>query len=274
MTGRPDPMVPRVLRVARRIEEIEGVVSLELETPEGFAFEPGQFNMLYAFGVGEVPISISGDPARQDRLRHTVRAVGQVSHALTRLRPGMELGVRGPLGRGWPLGEAAGGDLVLAAGGLGLAPLRPVLELAVAEPHRFRRVVLYYGTRNPATVLWQQEMESWRQAGIQVHVTVDSATPGWQGEVGVVTRLMQPGHFDPAAATALLCGPEVMMRFSAQTLHGLGIPAERIHLSMERNMNCGVGLCGHCQFGPRLVCRGGPVFPLPEVESLMQVRGL
>jgi NAD(P)H-flavin reductase len=270
-----DPMLPGVRRIVRRTEEMEGVVTLELASPEaGFRFQPGQFNMLYAFGVGEVPISISGDPGRPESLCHTIRAVGQVSHALTALQPGMELGVRGPLGQGWPLEEARGKDLVLAAGGLGLAPLRPVLLRVMTEREHFRQVVLYYGSRSPETLLWREELATWRAAGIRVEVTVDRATPGWQGEVGVVTRLMQRGHFDPEQAVALLCGPEVMMRFSAQTLRSLGIPERHIHLSMERNMNCGVGLCGHCQFGPKLVCRDGPVFALPEVERLMQVRGL
>lgn len=269
-----DPMVPRVLRVRECIEEMEGVVTLVLEAPGDFAFEPGQFNMLYAFGAGEVPISISGDPAESGVVRHTVRSVGQVSHALTRLRPGMELGVRGPFGRGWPLERAEGGDLVLAAGGLGLAPLRPVLRQAMAQRSRFGRVVLYYGTRSPETLLYREELAQWQGADIEVQVTVDRATPGWQGHVGVVTDLMQPGHFDPGSALALLCGPEVMMRFSALRLQELGVATGCIHLSMERNMNCGVGLCGHCQFGPKLVCQDGPVFPLEEVEPLMKIREL
>lgn len=275
MTGAPtDPMVPRPFRVVARRPEMEGVTTLELEPEQGgdFAFRPGQFNMLYAPGVGEVPISISGDPAEPSRLVHTIRSVGQVSHALASLQPGERLGVRGPFGTGWPLEEAAEGDLVMAAGGLGLAPLRPVL-LAAARS-RAGRAVLYYGTRNPDTLLFREELEQWQAAGIEVQVTVDSATPGWRGEVGVVTGLMCAEHFDAANATALLCGPEVMMRFSAQTLAGLGIAGERIHLSMERNMNCGVGLCGHCQLGPVLVCRDGPVFPLPRVAPLMQIREL
>ncbi len=269
-----DSLVPRVLRVRERIEELEGVVTLVLEAPGGFAFEPGQFNMLYAFGAGEVPISISGDPAEPGTVRHTIRSVGQVSHALTRLQPGMELGVRGPLGRGWPLEEAEGRDLVLAAGGLGLAPLRPVVLQAMAQRSRFGRVVLYCGTRSPETILYREELARWQAADIEVRVTVDRAAPGWQGRVGVVTDLMQPGHFDAGSALALLCGPEVMMRFSALRLQELGVAAENIHLSMERNMNCGVGLCGHCQFGPKLVCRDGPVFSLPEVEPLMRIREL
>ena len=271
-----DPMLPRPCRVLERRREMEGVVTLVLEwSPQEWGgFQPGQFNMLYAPGVGEVPISISSDPAEPDRLAHTIRSVGQVSHALTRLRPGDWLGVRGPLGNGWPLHEAAGADLVIAAGGLGLAPLRPVLLAAAGKQAGFGRVVLYYGTRNPDTVLYARELEAWRTAGIDVHVTVDSATPDWRGEVGVVTQLMSAEHFDAKNAVALLCGPEIMMHFSAQTLSGLGIPGERIHLSMERNMNCGVGLCGHCQFGPRLVCRDGPVFPLEQVAPLMKIREL
>ena len=271
-----DPMLPRPVQVLERRREMEGVVTLVLEwsPQEQGGFQPGQFNMLYAPGVGEVPISISGDPAEPARLTHTIRSVGQVSHALTRLQPGDRLGVRGPFGTGWPLSDAAGSDLVIAAGGLGLAPLRPVLLAAAGNRSRFGRVVLYYGTRSPDTVLYAGELEAWRAAGIDVHVTVDRAAPGWKGEVGVVTQLMRAEHFDAGNAVALLCDPEIMMHFSAQTFSGLGIPQARIHLSMERNMNCGVGLCGHCQFGPRLVCRDGPVFSLEQVAPLMKIKEL
>lgn len=273
MNALPDAMTPRLFRVAERRQEVAGVVTLELEADgqQPFSWQPGQFNMLYAFGVGEVPISISGVSADGRRIVHTIRAVGQVTLALSGLRVGEEVGVRGPFGKGWPLSQAEGRDLVIAAGGLGLVPLRPVILKVLEQPHRFGRVVLYYGTRNPDTILYQDELRRWAEAGIKVQITVDSATTRWRGEVGVVTRLMRGEHFDGESAFALLCGPEVMMRFSAQTLGCLGIAHDRIYLSMERNMQCGVGLCGHCQLGPRLVCRDGPVFSLDEVQPLMNV---
>lgn len=272
-----DAMLPRPWRVRERKEELANVVTLVLENDEGesLRFSPGQFNMLYRFGVGEVPISISGDPGDQARIHHTIRAVGMVSDALVRLQPGEWLGLRGPYGRGWPLDQAQGGDLVIAAGGLGLAPLRPVLHTVAERRGLFGCVVLYYGARTPEDLLFHSQLQQWaEQHDIDLQISVDNATPRWRGPVGVVTRLMSAAHFDPDSAVALLCGPEVMMRFSAQTLQRLGFDEDRIHLSMERNMQCGVGLCGHCQLGPKLVCRDGPVFSLNEIAPLMGIREL
>ncbi len=271
-----DPMIPMPFRVVRQRHELRNVVTLTLEPEAGgrFSFQPGQFNMLYHFGMGEVPISVSGDPAKR-RLRHTIRSVGAVTHALTRLRKGDGVGVRGPFGAPWPLAEAEGRDVVLAAGGLGMAPLRPVLYAVMARRERYGRVTLYYGARSPADILYRKQLERWgKRRGIDVRITVDKATPAWRGHVGVVTRLMSREHFAAGNTIAMLCGPEVMMRFSAQTLNRLGVSDGRIYLSMERNMQCGIGLCGHCQLGPTFICRDGPVYRLDEVLPLMKVRGL
>ncbi len=272
-----DPLVPRVVRVRRRAQDAPGVWTLELETEasEVDAFTPGQFNMLTAFGVGEVPISVSGDPAAPERLAHTIRAVGPVSTALVRLETGQPLGLRGPFGRGWPMEAAEGRDLVIVAGGLGLAPLRPVLYEAVAQRPRFQRLVLLYGTRSPDDLLFRKEIEAWRgRLDMEVDVTVDHAPPSWRGHVGVVTGLIAGAAFDPSRTTAFVCGPEVMMRFTATALRDAGVEEDAIHVSMERNMKCAVGFCGHCQLGPEFVCRDGPVFRYDRVRDLFAVKEL
>lgn len=268
-------MVPRLFRVRRVTRELADTVTLSLGPAEGgtFAFEPGQFNMLYAFGVGEVAISISGDPTRPDPLVHTIRAVGAVSRALCALKRGETLGVRGPFGRGWPVRAAEGCDLVIVAGGVGLAPLRPVLYHILAHRERYGRVTLLVGARTPGDLLYARELERWRSRfDMEVEVTVDSATPAWRGSVGVVTTLLSRAAFDAADTVAMVCGPEVMMRFTVAELQKRGVPEGSIYLSMERNMKCAVGFCGHCQLGPTFVCKNGPVYSYPEIEPFFRIR--
>jgi NAD(P)H-flavin reductase len=251
-----------VVRQNRR--ETDDTFTLALEPRDGgdvLAFRPGQFNMLYAFGVGEVPISISGDPARPERLVHTIRAVGAVTRALRGLGPGAVLGVRGPYGTSWPVEGAHGHDVVIVAGGIGLAPLRPALYHLMLHRVQYGRVVLLVGARTPRDLLFAKELREWRSRfDLEVDVTVDRATSEWQGAVGVVTKLVERSPFDPASAQAFVCGPEVMIRFAAMALQQRGVAPSAVYVSMERNMQCAVGLCGHCQMGPFFVCRDGPVF--------------
>jgi NAD(P)H-flavin reductase len=228
--------------------------------------------MLYAFGLGEVAISISGDPAKGDRIVHTVRAVGAVSGALTRLRRGGVIGVRGPYGSCWPVSQAEGSDIVMIAGGLGLAPLRPAIYRVLAHRKRYGRVVLLYGARGPGDILYRREIERWRRLDVDIEVTVDHAAADWRGNVGVVPELIPRISFDPLHTVALVCGPEIMMRFTIAALRDRGVGLDRIHLSMERNMKCAIGLCGHCQFGPAFVCRDGPVFRFDRIAPLFNLR--
>ncbi|MCB1502021.1 MAG: FAD/NAD(P)-binding protein [Bauldia sp.] len=271
---RVDPMLPVARRVVRTRRELADVWTIEIE-PEGdsFAFLPGQFNMLYAFGVGEAAISISGDPAESGRLVHTIRAVGKVSEALARTRPGDVIGVRGPFGVGWPVEAADGADVVVVAGGLGLAPLRPALYRLFGERHRFGRVVLLCGARSPKDILFRSEIEHWRaRLDIEAAVTVDHADREWRGNVGVVTTLIGRAAFDPSNTVAFVCGPEVMMRFAAIELESRGVRPEAIHLSMERNMKCAIGHCGHCQFGGDFVCKDGPVATFEQLRRRLALR--
>ena len=269
-----DPMVPHAARVIGAQRELADVWTLDIDTPAGgFPFAPGQFNMLYAFGVGEAAISISGDPANPGRLIHTIRAVGKVSEALARLKVGDALGVRGPYGGGWPVEAAAGSDVVIVAGGLGLAPLRPSLYRLMAERDRYRRIVVLCGARSPADILFRQELERWRtRLDVDVEVTVDHAGPDWRGNVGVVTTLIPRAAFDPPHTVAMVCGPEVMMRFAAIELEKAGVAPEAIYLSMERNMKCAIGHCGHCQFSSDFVCKDGPVATYARLGRLLAMR--
>lgn len=270
-------MLPIVARVVATKLEAPLVHTLEIVPAEGAAwpgFAPGQFTMLSVFGVGEVPISLSGPARDGQRIVHTVRAVGPVSEALTRLQPGDHVGLRGPYGNRWPLERAADKDVLVIAGGLGLAPVRPILYQLTAERRRYRRASLLYGTRGPGDLLFVDEYASWRDAEIDVQVTVDHANADWHGHVGLVTRLIGGAVFEPAATVAFICGPELMMRFVAKTLLAAGVAATDICVSLERNMKCAVGLCGHCQLGPLFVCRDGPVFDWARAGPLLSIKEL
>jgi NAD(P)H-flavin reductase len=271
-----DALLPRPFRVVATHRETHDTVTLELEAQDGeaLAFEAGQFTMLQAFGVGEVPISISGHPARPERLVHTIRDVGGVTRTLCAARVGDVLGVRGPYGRGWQVADGAGGDVVVVAGGIGLAPLRPAVLEMVGSRAGFGRVHVLYGARTEDEVLFGGELASWAQADVWTAVTVDRAATTWTGRVGLVTELIGGAGFDPGRTLALVCGPEVMMRYVAAELLARGVAADRVRLSLERNMRCGVGLCGHCQLREYLLCVDGPVLPLAAVRRQLAIREL
>ncbi|GAA1971262.1 FAD/NAD(P)-binding protein [Catenulispora subtropica] len=287
-------MVPRFYQVTSRREETRDTVTLELTAPSDplGAFAPGQFAMLTVFGVGEAPISVSGLGGAADddhrhrrphhadadglalRLTHTVRGVGAVTRALQAAELGQSIGVRGPFGTGWDVPSAAGHDVVVIAGGIGLAPLRPVVLAALAERRAYGRVVLLFGARSPSDLLYTGELESWRSRGVEVAVTVDRPEPGWRGHVGLVTSLIGPARLTADRAAVFLCGPEVMMKHTADALVASGVPPHRIRMSLERTMHCGAGWCGHCQLGPVLLCRDGPVAGYDEVCDLLRIREL
>jgi len=273
-----DPMLPTWYGIHRVYRENRDTFTLELRAVDGntrFTFGPGQFNMLYVYGVGEVPISISGDPARTDRIIHTIRAVGTVTQAMLRLKRGDSIGVRGPFGSSWPVERASGRDLVIVAGGIGLAPLRPVIYQVLGRPSEFQRVTLLYGARSSQELLYNDELLPPRApAGLDVHTTVDRAGEGWRGNVGVVTTLISNACFDPRNAVAMVCGPEIMMRFTVKELRERGVATNRIYVSLERNMKCAVGFCGHCQYGPAFICKDGPVFRFDTIEKLFVIREL
>ncbi len=273
----PDPMHPRSFRVLSIKKELPDTFTLSLEPEDGspVVFGPGQFNMLYVFGVGEIPISVSGDPTDSSVLVHTTRSVGAVSSALNSLKAGATVGVRGPFGSEWPLAVAEGRDLVFVAGGIGLAPLRPAIYKAIKERQKFGNISILFGARTPEDILFTKELLRWKaRFDLDVQVTVDRSTGDWQGRVGFVTDLVASGGFDPKNSAAFTCGPEIMMLNVVKALHARGLTYDKIYLSMERNMKCGVGFCGHCQWGSSFVCRDGPVFRYDKIADSLNVREL
>jgi NAD(P)H-flavin reductase len=270
------PYAPSPYVVRSRTEETSDIATLVLEPAAGVTmrpFAPGQFNMLYAFGIGEAAISISGGPGPAGELTHTVQSLGPTSKALFSTRPGTPIGVRGPYGNGWPIEAAVGKDVILAAGGLGLPPLRPLLYRLLAEREKYGRIEVVYGARTPKLLVFYDEVQHWRaRSDLRFQVTVDVAGRDWYGDVGVVTTRIPDARFEPENTVAFVCGPEVMMRFTAQALLARGIGPDSIYLSMERNMKCAIGFCGHCQFGPDFVCRDGPVFTYRRIGPYLTLR--
>lgn len=271
-------MTPVPYRVRSRAVESRDSATLVLE-PVGDALpapRPGEFMMLYAFGIGEIAISISGCPTAADpAIVHTIRAVGAVSRELHAATPGTVIGVRGPFGTSWGLDGVVGRDLVIVAGGVGLAPLRPVVLGALAERDRYGRVALIVGARSRDEFLFGDELEQWAAGGaIDVHLTVDVPIQGWPGEVGFVTEPLRRLPVRPGRTTAFLCGPEPMMRNGATELLRKGLTSSEIRVSLERNMQCGIGWCGHCQLGPLLLCRDGPVVGFDVAGPLLRIREL
>jgi len=268
-----DPMLPQSHVVQRVDKETPDTFSLTVDPQDGVddvAFRPGQFSMLWVFGVGELPISISGDPTQRGRLVYTVRSVGKATNALVSRKVGDGIGVRGPFGVGWPLEVARGRDVIVVAGGIGLAPLRPIIYEVLQNREQYGRLVLLYGTRSPRDVLYRKELAVWaRQPETQVLTSVDYGGLSWHGHVGVVTTLFKYARLHPSRSVAMICGPEIMMRFVTRELEMQGLKREDIYVSMERNMKCGVGLCGHCQYGPYFICKDGPVFPYERIRTLL-----
>jgi NAD(P)H-flavin reductase len=272
-----DQMTPIPFKVRTVREELSHTFTLELEPPNGdFEFKPGQFTMLYAFGIGEVPISISSSATRETTILQTIRRTGAVTHALGTLKSGAFVGIRGPYGTPWPMDKAEGRDLLIIGGGIGLAPLRPAIYHALENRDKYERVVVLYGTRTPDDILFETELRRWGDRDdITTLITVDAADRGWYGAVGVVTRLIGRVGFDPTNTTAMVCGPEIMMTVTAERLmEGYSMAPENIYITMERNMKCGIGVCGHCQFGSKFICTDGAVFPYSEVGHLFQIKGV
>jgi NAD(P)H-flavin reductase len=265
-----EPMLPRRAIVRAIKPEAYGISTFTLEMADRshFSFRAGQFNMLYLPPFGESAISMSSAPGDVSQFDHTIRFAGNVTRAIGRLQPGAEIGVRGPFGRSWPIEQARGRDLLLVTGGIGLAPLRPVVLDVIRRRSDFRRVLLLYGARTPADLLYTAELPEWEAAGIEILVTVDRADLEWKGQVGVVPVLFYRVRLDPKSTIVFTCGPEVMMRFVVYEAIARRIQPDAIWVSLERNMKCAVGFCGHCQMGPLFICRDGPVLPFATVAPL------
>lgn len=275
--GPTEPMVPRPFRVIKVKREVPGVFTWHLVPVDGgvFSYRPGQFNMLYLFGVGEVAISISGDCRDAEKIVHTIRVAGSVTRAMSGLAVGDVIGVRGPFGRPWPIEPILGADLVFVTGTIGLAPLRPLIYEVLHQRDKFGRVIICYGSRGVDDILYEDELHLWRgRFDTNVHVTVHSAPSGYRGRIGSVAAAVRAARIEGGDTQAFVCRSEVMTKPAVDALHERGVASDRIWVTLERNMKCGIGLCGHCQFGPTFMCKDGPVYRFDEIEHLFDVREL
>jgi NAD(P)H-flavin reductase len=278
--GYANPWLSHTVVIRDIRPEVQGVATYDLAFQDAtvraaYRFAPGQFNMLYLPGAGEIAISVSDDPRSTGSCAHTIRVAGNVTRTLAALKVGETLGLRGPFGTSWPLAECIGRDVVLVTGGIGLAPLRPAICTLLRDRSQFGRLNLLYGARSPDTLLYASEYDDWSRRGMIVHTTVDRSAAGWMGNVGVVTLLLERlRSLDPDNTVLLCCGPEVMMRFTVRAALNRGLSPEHLWVSMERNMQCAVGLCGHCQWGPAFVCKEGPVFRYDRIAPFLDVEGL
>lgn len=274
----PDPMTTTPVTVRKIIWENDDTFTLTLDTTalgESYRFLPGQFNMVYVYGVGEAAISISSDPARTGTLDHTIHRVGLVTTALAQKKRGDLIGIRGPFGSSWPIEVARDRDVCIASGGIGLAPLRPVIYGMLKNRNAYGRIIVLYGGRSPLDLLYRVELEKWaNDFGVEVLVTVDRGDSSWKGHIGVVTSLFQYIKLDARETIAYVCGPEIMMKYTIDELERRGVPPGQMYLSMERNMKCAVGFCGHCQYGPTFICKEGPVYPVMRVRPLLERKEL
>lgn len=273
-------LVPLEATVISRTQESPNIFSLGLRFTdsalnEQYNFQPGQFNMLYIFGIGEVAISIVSDPQHTDELVHTIRAVGRVTNALSKLNPGDRLGVRGPFGRGWPLQDLQGRDILVVTGGLGCAPSVSIINYIMLRRQQFGRLAIIQGVKHSEELIWHEHYEQWmQQQNTQVLLAADVAGHGWPWHTGLVTELLPQVELDISQAATMLCGPEMMMQATSKQLIDRKTPANQIWLSMERNMQCAVGSCGHCQYGPDFVCKDGPVFNYASIQNRLARRGI
>jgi NAD(P)H-flavin reductase len=266
-------LIPSIYQVRGITHETADVFTLTLTGKEKMLFRPGQFNMLYHFGYGEVAISIAGDPTNQDDLVHTIKAVGSVTNQMQKLKIGDEIGVRGPFGSQWPLSQT-GCDVLVITGGIGLAPLRPALLHLLANRDKYQNITLLFGARHPSDIIYKSDLENWEKQGIKVEISVDHADMDWRGQVGVVTYMIKKNIRDPKNTLVFICGPEIMIKFAVQELLGAAVEEAKIFISMERNMQCAVGFCGHCQYGPYFLCKDGPVFSYQQLKHWLMIKEL
>ncbi len=270
-------MIPRPFRIDHVRREVKDVFSWHLKPLDGAPVHiaPGQFNMLYAPGVGEVAISVSGDCGDRATLVHTIRAVGTVTKAMAALRAGAMVGVRGPFGSAWPIEAGFGQDVVVITGTVGLAPLRPLIHEVLKRRERYGKVILTYGSRGTEDILYESDLHTWRgRFDMEVNVTVHTAPAGYRGLVGSVADAVNRSSFEGANAVAFVCRSEALTLAAVRALQARGMTADRIYTTLERSMKCGIGFCGHCQFGPTFMCKDGPVYRFDTIERLFSIREL
>lgn len=274
-----DEYLPHTAEIVKCSRESPTIFSLDLrfideKYHENYLFSPGQFNMLYLFGVGGVAISIVSDPASKGYLTHTIRAVGRVTKALQALKEGDQIGVRGPYGKGWPIEEAKGRDVMVITGGLGCAPTVSVINYVQARREQYGSLNILQGVKHSDDFIFRKQYERWEQSpNTAVYIAADHAGPGWQWGVGFVTDRISRLNCRPKDTIVMMCGPELMMHSAVLALTKRGFLEDDIYLSMERNMECGIGHCGHCQYGGSFICKDGPIFAYPQIKALFSVKG-
>ena len=274
-----NPYLPAEAEIVERIQESPTIFTLRLrftdpELHNTYSFEPGQFNMVYLYGVGEVPISIVSDPEDEHLYDHTIRIVGRVTRGLAQLKQGDNVGIRGPFGRGWPLAQAQGRDVLIVTGGLGCAPVVSVINYVIKRRPRFGRLTIMQGVKHSDDLLWRERYRQWGElANTQVIVAADKGGQQWPWRIGRVIEMFNDIQLEPHQTIAMMCGPEGMMKAAVDRLLARGVAETMLFLSMERNMQCAIGHCGHCQYGGRFVCKDGPVFSFGQIKTLMGVAG-
>jgi len=284
-----NPHLPMIATVISRVQETSDIFTLKLSVqkephqnsePVCFKFSPGQFNMLYLYGVGEVAISIVSDPEESGGIAHTIRAVGRVTNGLGKLQVGDQLGLRGPFGRGWPLEQAENKDVVIVTGGLGCAPVVSVIHYVLKRKKHFGRLIIFQGVKHAADLIWKAQYDKWAAVeGVEVRVAASQSSAAiggkpWPWYSGHVTNMLKDFSYDENNTIAMMCGPEPMMLAAVDALKNERIQEESIWVSMERNMHCAIGHCGHCQFGSHFICKQGPIFSYSEIKELFGKKGL
>ncbi len=272
-----DIHLPSEAVITERIQDSHDTFTMRLSITgmDRFSFQPGQFNMLYLYGVGEVPISIVPDADSENAFDHTIRVVGRVTAGLANLQPGARVGIRGPFGRGWPVDEVKGDDLLIVTGGLGSAPLVSVVDRVMANRSDYGQVSILHGVKYDRDLVWPEKYAKWGKVpNTRVLLTADAPTLDWVWAKGTAVDLFEKLEIEPDKTTVMLCGPEVMMLAAIERLRSMQVSDDRIWLSLERNMQCGIGHCGHCQLGPMFVCKNGPVFCLSEISNLLGMKGI
>jgi len=265
--------LPEIAEVVstRQLTDMEKYIELKLSDSREFDFNPGQFVQLSVFGIGEAPISISSSPSNKNIIGLCIRKAGDVTSAIHRLEEGSSLGIRGPLGNGFPIDEMKGNDILFIAGGLGLAPLRSLIYYVLEKREDFAKVTILYGAKSPDEILFADELESWKSRGdIDLEITVDVPGADWSGKSGVITRLIPPLKLNPSNTYAMIVGPPVMYKYVLLELQMKQLPENNIIMSLERRMKCGVGKCGHCQINGVYVCLEGPEFSYHTLKFLSE----
>ncbi len=274
-----NPYLPMEAEIIERIQESPGLFTLRLRLTDpqqqaSYTFKPGQFNMLYLHGIGEIAISIVSDPQDEHIIDHTIRAVGRVSQGIEQLKQGERIGLRGPYGNSWPMAQAEQKDVVIITGGLGCAPVVSVIEYVARRRERFGHLNIVQGVKHSSDFIWRERYDKWRElADTQVLLAADAGEPIWPWHIGRVTDLFEQMIFNPQQVMVVMCGPEGMMKVVVKNMLARGVAEDDIYLSMERNMHCGIGHCGHCQYGDKFICRDGAIFSYAQVKALFKIKG-